>query len=118
MMKVSNFPVEKRLYLYNKWEKELLDKSLRGDSFEWFGNFIYIDPYHLSDPTYIIPEWNSPVPKPLRELYDKIGTRCKYGRKEYIFAGILATYEDFYYRLLADSGEEELLTVVATLEFI
>lgn len=53
-MKVHNFPIEKRLELFNQWCKKL-ESSSEKDLFNT-GNDIYITPYQLQDPGYIIPE--------------------------------------------------------------
>lgn len=56
-MKVHNFQIEKRMELFNRWVKK---RGERDNNFiKYFydeGNDIYITPYQLQDPDYIIPE--------------------------------------------------------------
>ena len=126
-MKVHNFQIEKRMELFNRWVKKEGEED--GDTFDGYfydghfyngGNYIYITPYQLQDPNYIIPEWNITIPSDLRKLYNKIGKLCKIdGDVIGYFAGIVCDYTDFYYRIvLEDKPESVLHSCVGNIEFI
>lgn len=71
-MKVHNFQIEKRMELFNRWVKKRGERD--NNSTKYFydrGNDIYITPYQLQDPDYIIPEWDMTIPSRLRKLYNK-----------------------------------------------
>lgn len=120
-MKVHNFPVEKRLELFNLWSKKQEIKDNSEVAIFDFGNDIYITPYQLQDPEYIIPEWNIKIPEYLRELYPKIGKLCRVPEKDFIgyFGGIICDYTDFYYRIVLEDEPRSILhSCVGTIDFI
>lgn len=118
-MKVHNFPIEKRLELFNQWCKKL-ESSSEKDLFNT-GNDIYITPYQLQDPGYIIPEWGIKIPENLRKLYPKIGKLCRVPEKDFIgyFSGIVCDYMNFYYRVVLEDEPRSILhSCVEKIDFI
>lgn len=120
-MKVHNFQIEKRMELFNRWVKK---RGERDNNFTKYfydeGNDIYITPYQLQDPDYIIPEWNMTIPSRLRKLYNKIGKLCKIdGDVIGYFAGIVCDYTDFYYRIVLEDEPRSILhSCVGKIDFI
>lgn len=82
---------------------------------------IYITPYQLQDPDYIVPEWNTKIPEYLKELYPKIGKLCRVPEKDFIgyFGGIVYDYTDFYYRIVLEDEPRSILhSCVGGIDFI
>ena len=107
-MDVSNLPENERIELFNKW----ISNRKRNGEFD-FGNEINFTKSQLSDPNYIIPEWECSLPEWVfsKKLSEMIGCKCSTGTPggEYAdsrirgtFLGLQATYEDFYYVIKSD----------------
>lgn len=68
-MKVHNFQIEKRMELFNRWVKK---RGERDNNFTKYfydgGNDIYITPYQLQDPDYIIPRMEYDYPFKVKKV--------------------------------------------------
>lgn len=119
-MNVTNLLIEERLKLFKEW----LTRVRESNNFD-FGNEINFTKDQLLDPSYVIPEWGCGFPSWVKEekLAENIGKKCYTSdgvniHEHGTFLGLQATYEDFYYRILTDSGKESYDTCVCKIKFL
>lgn len=119
-MNVTNLPIKDRIKLFNEWRSKVLDHDTRNSMplNEYFGNDIDFTKNQMSNPKYIIPEWNSPLPGWCftEKLSERIGYTVTNGHETGIFLGLSADYTDFYYRVKVDS-KIQYWTCVGGIEF-
>ena len=129
-MNVTNLSKEERLKLFQEWmdaNKKANEEGYNPDItskdgyYLTFGHDYDISKEELEDPNFYLIEWgeSSKLPYWMRQMADKIGKRCTIdcSGETGIFLGFTASYEDFYYRIKLDTGENTLETCVSNLLF-
>lgn len=117
-MNVTDFPIEKRLQLYNKWLQDRDSATANCfDAYICCGNVVDLTVKEIKDPDYIIPEWKRPLPYWIKEYVNKIGSWCKIDNTKGLFVGYSYDYTDFYYRILTSKGIT-LFSCVGKIKFL
>ena len=120
-MNVTNLPIKERIKLFKEWRSKVLDHDIRNSMplNEYFGNDIDFTKNQMSNPKYIIPEWNGPLPEWCftEKLSERIVYTVNNGHETGIFLGLSADYTDFYYRVKVD-GKIQYWTCVGGVEFL